>query len=100
MAWQTRETVDFDKVACGPSASARAASTSRTDRPRTNPAMTRVSNAFVFVTPAPNSRETNLASSSARIRSVGDTRTDTGVVLPVQTWSSCTDPTPVVIYTG
>lgn len=153
-----------------PSASARAASTSRTDRPRTNPAITNVSNAFVLVTPVPNSRETNAswvprnfgratvtgpvvvltvvgqtplrdpgrasgtsarcwqrarprksstsactatwisrrapsratssmisarsrpepnnASSSMRIRSVGDTRTHTGVVLPFESWSS------------
>src|SRR5215471_3700275 len=59
MARHTRDTVDFDMVACGPSASANAASTSRTDRPRTNPAITSDSNAFVLVTPVPNRRETN-----------------------------------------
>src|SRR3954454_18581003 len=62
MAWHTRDTVDLDSAACGPNASARAASTSRTDRPRTNPAMTRVSNALVLVTAVPNSRETNVSS--------------------------------------
>ena len=34
----TRETVDFDRAASAPRASARLASTSRTDKPRTNPA--------------------------------------------------------------
>ena len=34
----------------------------RTDSPRTNPAITSVSNAFVLVTPVPNSRETNFSS--------------------------------------
>src|SRR3954454_13706275 len=62
IAWQTRDTVDLDSAACGPNASARAASTSRTDRPRTNPAITRVSNALVFDTPVPNNRETNFSS--------------------------------------
>src|SRR4051812_47474951 len=61
MAWHTRDTVDLDNAACGPNASARATSTSRTDIPRTNPAITRVSNAFVLDTPAPNSRETNFS---------------------------------------
>jgi hypothetical protein len=56
---QIRETVDLDTVACSPSASTSAASTSRTDRPRTNPAITRVSSAFVRVTPVPNSWEAN-----------------------------------------
>jgi hypothetical protein len=51
LAWQTRETVDLDSAARGPNASAREASTSRTDSPRTNPAITNVSNAFVFDTP-------------------------------------------------
>jgi hypothetical protein len=46
IASQTRETVDFDRAASAPSASARVASKCRTDRPRTNPA---ISNAFVFV---------------------------------------------------
>jgi hypothetical protein len=61
IAWQTRDTVDLDNLACGPSASARVASTSRTDRPRTNPAITNVSNALVLVTAVPNSRDTNLS---------------------------------------
>src|SRR5262249_6891901 len=62
MAWQTRDTVDLDSAACGPSASASVASTSRTDRPRTNPAITNVSNALVLDTAVPKSRETNLSS--------------------------------------
>ncbi len=45
MASQTRLTVDLDRAASAPRASARVASTSRTDRPRTNPAMTRLSKA-------------------------------------------------------
>lgn len=51
--------MDFDTAAWSPSASARVASTSRTDRPRTNEAMTSASSAFVFVTCVPNSREAN-----------------------------------------
>src|SRR5204863_9998351 len=62
MAWHTRDTVDLDNAACAPSASARVASTSRTDRPRTNPAITKVSNALVLDTAVPNSRDTNVAS--------------------------------------
>jgi hypothetical protein len=45
-----------------PVASARVASTSRTDRPRTNPAMTSDSNALVRVSPLPSSREANTSS--------------------------------------
>jgi hypothetical protein len=52
----------LDSAACGPNASARQASTSRTDRPRTNPAITNVSNAFVLDTPVPNNREQNASS--------------------------------------
>jgi hypothetical protein len=52
----------LDNAACGPNASARAASTSRTERPRTNPAITNVSNALVLDTPVPNSRDTNFSS--------------------------------------
>jgi hypothetical protein len=59
IAWQTRLTVDFDRAASGPSASARAASTSRIDRPRTNPEITRASNALVRLTPLPSSRDVN-----------------------------------------
>ncbi len=40
LAWQTDDTVDLEIAAWSPSASARAASTSRTDRPRTNEAIT------------------------------------------------------------
>jgi hypothetical protein len=59
IAWQMRLTVDFDSAASGPSASASAASTSRTLRPRTNPEMTSASSALVRDTPLPSSRETN-----------------------------------------
>ena len=59
IAWQTRETVDFDRAASAPSASASVFSTSRTDRPRTNPAITSDSNALDLVTPLPNSCEAN-----------------------------------------
>jgi hypothetical protein len=83
MAWQTRETVDLDSAASVPNASARVASTSRTDRPRTNPAMTSDSNALVLVTCAPNSREAN---ASVVPRSFGRaTVTGPAVVLTV-TW--------------
>lgn len=44
-----------DTAACGPRASASAASTSRVDRPRTNPAITSASSALLRVTPVPNS---------------------------------------------
>jgi hypothetical protein len=44
-------------VAASPRASASAASTSRVDRPRTEPAITRDSMALVRVTPLPRSRE-------------------------------------------
>jgi hypothetical protein len=59
---QTRLTVDFDRAASGPSASASDASTSRVDRPRTNPAMTSDSKALVRVTCLPSSREANASS--------------------------------------
>ncbi len=74
MASQIRLTVDRDTVASGPKASARAASTSRTDRPRTNPAITRDSRALVLVTPAPRRREANAMSvprSFGRSRMIG-----------------------------
>ena len=57
IASQTRLTVDLLNVASAPRASARVASTSRTDRPRTNPAITNDSNALVLVTPTPKSRD-------------------------------------------
>jgi len=56
IASQTRLTVDLFNAASAPRASARVAATSRTDRPRTTPAITNDSNALVLVTPAPKSR--------------------------------------------
>jgi hypothetical protein len=58
---QIRDTVERDTVASPPSASTRVASTSRVDSPRTNPAITRLSSAWVLVTPVPSSREANAA---------------------------------------
>jgi hypothetical protein len=69
-----RLTVDFDSAASAPSTSARAASMSRSDRPRTQPEMTSDSSALVRVTPAPNSREQNASSvprSLGRCSSIG-----------------------------
>ncbi len=81
IAVQTRDTVDLLSAASLPNASANMVSTSRTDRPRTNPAITRVSSAFVLVTPVPNSREVN---GSTVPRSVGrSTVTGPLVVLTV-----------------
>jgi hypothetical protein len=54
-----RDTVDFDTAACSPRASTSAASTSRVDSPRTNPAITSDSSALVLVTCVPNSCEAN-----------------------------------------
>ena len=62
MASQILLTVDFDTVDSGPRASASDASTSRTDRPRTNPAITRDSKALVRVTPVPSRREAKATS--------------------------------------
>src|SRR5215472_1319137 len=77
MAWQMADTVDLEIAAWSPSASARVASTSRTDRPRTNEAITRDSRALVLVTWLPNSREAN---ASVVPRSFGrDSTTGTGV---------------------
>ena len=59
MRWQILLTVDLDSAAWGPSTSARVASTSRSDSPRTQPEITSDSSALVLVTPAPNSREQN-----------------------------------------
>ncbi len=61
ICWQTDETVDLEIAAWSPRASARTASTSRTDRPRTNEAITSDSSAFVFVTWLPNSRDANVS---------------------------------------
>ncbi len=58
-------------AASGPSASARAASTSRVERPRTKPAMTSDSRAFVRVTSVPSRR---LAKASSVPRSLGRSR--------------------------
>src|ERR671919_767286 len=62
IASHTRLTVDFDSAASAPSASARLASTSRTARPRTKPAMTRHSRALVRHTPTPSSRDAKASS--------------------------------------
>jgi hypothetical protein len=75
------DTVDLETAAWSPSASARVASTSRTDSPRTNEAITRDSSALVLVTCAPNSREAN---ASLVPRSFGrDKATGPAVVLTV-----------------
>jgi hypothetical protein len=84
MASQTRLTVERDSAASGPSASARAASTSRVDRPRTYPAMTSASNALVRVTCLPSSRDANTVSVP---RSLGRSSvTGPAVVLTVTGW--------------
>src|SRR6266576_171053 len=59
ICWQMTDTVDLEIAAWSPSASARVASTSRTDRPRTKDAITSDSRALVLVTCAPNRREAN-----------------------------------------
>lgn len=56
---QMRLAMERETVACGPSASAGLASTSRTEGPRTKPAMTSASRAWVLVTPLPSRREAN-----------------------------------------
>ncbi len=80
IAAQTRETVLLESAACAPSASASVASTSRTDSPRTNPAITSASRAWLRVTPAPNSRDANAS------------------VVP-RTRGRCTLTAPVVVFT-
>ncbi len=62
MASQIRLTVDLDSATSDPRASARAASTSRTDRPRTKLAITSDSKALVRQTPVPSSREAKASS--------------------------------------
>ena len=57
--WQIRLTVERLRAASAPRTSAKAASMSRSDRPRTQPEITNDSKALVRVTPAPNSREQN-----------------------------------------
>jgi hypothetical protein len=59
IAWQTRDTVDLLSAASAPRASARVLSTSRTGKPRTNPAITSDSSALLLVTVEPNSLEAN-----------------------------------------
>ena len=59
ICWQTDDTVDLEIAAWSPRASARVASMSRTDRPRTKAAITRDSSAFVLVTWLPNRRDAN-----------------------------------------
>ena len=74
MAEQIRLTVERDRAACAPSTSARAASMSRSDRPRTQPESTKASRALVRVTPSPNRREQNrswVARSLGRCSSTG-----------------------------
>ena len=91
MIWpQTDDTVDLEIAAWSPSASASAASTSRTDRPRTNEAITSDSRAFVFVTCDPNSRDAN---ASVVPRSFGrDSCTGPAVVLTVTSRYPFRDP--------
>ena len=71
MVSQTRLTVDLDNVASDPRASARVASTSLTERPRTKPAMTSDSRALVRQAPTPSRRE---AKASSVPRSFGRSR--------------------------
>src|SRR6476619_5755975 len=87
---QTDDTVDLEIAAWSPSASARAASTSRTDRPRTNEAITSVSSALVLVTWLPNRRDAN---ASVVPRSLGrDKVTGPAVVLTVTSRYPLRDP--------
>src|SRR6266568_7008211 len=82
IAWHTCDTVDLEIAAWSPSASARVASTSRTDRPRTNEAITNDSSAWVLVTWAPNSREANF---SVVPRSLGRSRVTAPAVVLTRT---------------
>ena len=65
-------------MAPSPSASASVASTSRVESPRTNPAITKLSRAWVLVTPAPSNREAN---ASVVSRSFGRDRVTGPVVV-------------------
>src|SRR5215472_4228291 len=81
IAWHTAGTVDLEIAAWSPGAPARAASTPRTGRPRTNEAITSVSSALVLVTWLPDRREANF---SVVPRSFGrDSTTGPAVVLTV-----------------
>jgi hypothetical protein len=59
--WQIRLQVERLMVACSPKTSASIASTSRSDRPRTQQEITSVSSALVRVTPWPNRRSHRVA---------------------------------------
>jgi hypothetical protein len=84
------DTVDLEIAAWSPRAPARAASTSRTDRPRTNEAITSDSSAFVLVTCDPNSRDAN---APAVPRNFGlDSLTGPAVVLTVTSRYPLRDP--------
>jgi hypothetical protein len=56
MVWQTADTLDLETTTWSPNASARATSTSRTDKSRTNEAITSHFVVLVLVGRAPNSR--------------------------------------------
>jgi len=56
-----RDTVDFERAASAPRASVSVLSTSRTDMPCTNPAITSDSSALDLVTVEPNSFDANAA---------------------------------------
>jgi hypothetical protein len=62
IASHTRLTVDFEQRGRRAEGLGQVASTSRTDRPRTKPAMTKDSRALVRHTPTPNSREAKASS--------------------------------------
>jgi hypothetical protein len=68
MASQIRETVDSDSAASDPRASARVASTSRTERPRTKLAITRDSRALVRHTPVPSRRDADASVGTPELR--------------------------------
>ena len=79
LSWpQIADTVDLEIAAWSPSASAKVASTSRTDRPRTKEAITSDSRALVLVTCEPNKREAN---ASLVPRSLGRARATGPAVL-------------------
>jgi hypothetical protein len=74
MTWQIRLRVDLLNAASGPTASASAASTSRTLSPRTKLASTNASSALVRETPLPSSRDVNgwvVARSFGRSKATG-----------------------------
>ena len=92
--WQIRLTVERLRAASAPRTSAKAASMSRSDRPRTQPEITSDSNALVRVTPAPNNREQNawsVARSLGRCSSTGPivVFTAVGGCQPLRTPAGC-----------